>query len=81
MKTRSNQKAENLGLICHHLRMETVSRDSPGEKKDRLQPGLFSETLSGKTTQTDRQTRGWGGGWRIASTKAFQRRTSLKHHN
>lgn len=29
-----------------------------GEKKDRLQPGLFSETLSGKTTQTDRQTRG-----------------------
>lgn len=35
-----------------------MSRHSLGEKKDRLQPGLFSETLSEKTTQTDRQTRG-----------------------
>lgn len=53
MKTRRNQKAENLGLICHCLRMETVGGDGSGEKKVRLQPGLFSETLEKTHRQTD----------------------------
>lgn len=68
-KTRRNQKAENLGLICHCPRMGTVGRDGPGEKKVRLQPGLFSETLSGKNTQTDRQT--WGVGLEDCQHKGF----------